>query len=378
MSENKFKKRILIFSTAYYPLVGGAEVAIKEITDRLPDYEFELITAKLKSGLPKVEKLGAVTVRRVGFGFFGDKVLLALFGFLVAVNRHRQKPYDLVWGMMASFGGLGAVLFKIFFPTVPFLLTLQEGDDLKEIEKKAWLIRPWFKNIFIKADYVQCISNYLADWAKSFLVTAPIVVVPNGVDLDIFHPMSNKFVLDYKMVVTTSRLVYKNGVDTLIEAMKYVGPGIRLSIIGDGPDRDKLEQKIKDLFLTERVEIVGFLPHRDLITFLKQADLFVRASRTEGLGNSFLEAMACGVPVIGTPVGGIVDFLHDKETGLIVRPEDPKRLAEKINFVFNPANQAEMEKIKSAGLTLVQQKYNWPDITLQMRAIFDLLTSSLT
>ena len=70
------KPRILIFSTAYLPFVGGAEVAIKEITDRLGDkYEFEMLTARLDSKLPKKERIGNVLVHR-----FGDKLTLALFG----------------------------------------------------------------------------------------------------------------------------------------------------------------------------------------------------------------------------------------------------------------------------------------------------------
>ena len=75
------KPRILIFSTAYYPLVGGAEVAIKEITDRLTDkYEFELITARLDRKLAKQEKVGAVLVHRVGFGNAFDKLIVAFLG----------------------------------------------------------------------------------------------------------------------------------------------------------------------------------------------------------------------------------------------------------------------------------------------------------
>jgi len=61
-------KRVLIFSTAYLPLIGGAEVAIREITDRATDFEFDLVCARLKPGLPSVEKIGRVTVYRVGFG----------------------------------------------------------------------------------------------------------------------------------------------------------------------------------------------------------------------------------------------------------------------------------------------------------------------
>ena len=67
MADNQ-ESRILIFSSAYFPLVGGAEVAVKEITQRLPDWQFDLITAKIKSGLADFEKMGNVNIYRVGFG----------------------------------------------------------------------------------------------------------------------------------------------------------------------------------------------------------------------------------------------------------------------------------------------------------------------
>jgi len=74
------KKTILIFSTAYLPLIGGAEIAVKEITDRLPDYEFTLITARLKKELPTEEKIGNVQVYRIGKGNAFDKFRLILDG----------------------------------------------------------------------------------------------------------------------------------------------------------------------------------------------------------------------------------------------------------------------------------------------------------
>src|SRR4051812_1794708 len=102
--SNSNKQKILIFSTAYYPLVGGAEVAIKEITDRLEEFEFDLITAKLQKNLPYFEKVGRVNVYRLGSGRpVFDKLLLPFRGAVLALKHHQSQNYILQWGMMVTF-----------------------------------------------------------------------------------------------------------------------------------------------------------------------------------------------------------------------------------------------------------------------------------
>ena len=94
-------KRILIFSTSYYPFVGGAEVAVKEITDRLMDIRFDLITAKQKNDLPAVEKRGNVNIYRLGLGFsLLDKLLLPFHGAIFALRLNKENHYDFFWCIM--------------------------------------------------------------------------------------------------------------------------------------------------------------------------------------------------------------------------------------------------------------------------------------
>ena len=105
--------RILIFSTAYFPFVGGAEVAVKEITDRISDHEFDMITARMSRKIPKFEKMGNVIVYRVGIGIpFFDKALLAILGHFKALKLHSKHSYGLVWSIMASYSGFAALAFK--------------------------------------------------------------------------------------------------------------------------------------------------------------------------------------------------------------------------------------------------------------------------
>src|SRR3989338_9428218 len=124
------KKRVLVFSTAYLPLIGGAEIAVKEITDRLPDVEFVMVTARLKKELPSVEKLGNVSVHRIGNGGSFDKLRLVFSGWKYALKLGK---FDAIWAIMASYGGFAALRYKKKNPCTPFLLTLQEGDSKWDI-----------------------------------------------------------------------------------------------------------------------------------------------------------------------------------------------------------------------------------------------------
>jgi hypothetical protein len=133
-------KKVLIFSLAYFPKhVGGAEVAIKEITDRIDpqDIEFHMVCLRFDSTLPAVEQVGNVLVHRIGFTTknpsMGDlkKYPLALnkylFQFLAAwkaARLHARYQYDGTWAMMAHSCGVPAAIFKLFYPQVPYILTL--------------------------------------------------------------------------------------------------------------------------------------------------------------------------------------------------------------------------------------------------------------
>src|SRR3989344_9522360 len=113
------KKKILIFSTAYLPLIGGAEIAVKEITDRLgDDFIFDLICARIKKELPAQEKIGKVNVYRMGCGCALDKYYLALCGHCFAAKIYKKNHYNAIWAIMASFGGFAAMFFKKKNPTV--------------------------------------------------------------------------------------------------------------------------------------------------------------------------------------------------------------------------------------------------------------------
>src|SRR3990167_11541520 len=103
--------RVLIFSLAYPPFIGGAELAVKEITDRISDIEFDLVTVNLDGKQLPQERLGNVTVYRIGNGR-SAKYFFPLSGFKKARALHQQRRYDAIWAIMANQAGLAALKFK--------------------------------------------------------------------------------------------------------------------------------------------------------------------------------------------------------------------------------------------------------------------------
>ena len=282
------------------------------------------------------------------YGHIWNKIYFIYRAWQEAEKIHRHKRFEVIWALMASYGGIAALLFKLNHPGVPLLLTLQEGDSEKHLVLgKFGLVGLFGKKIIQKANFIQPISKYLSDFAIKRGASCPIEVVPNGVNIDLFQTKyteleikilrDNLSIKDEYVVLTTSRLVYKNGVDILIKAIakiKESRPNIKLLIIGDGPELPKLKVISYKLKVDNNVLFLGQIPQKDLPIYFRVSDVFVRASRSEGLGNSFLEAMAAGIPVIGTPVGGIVDFLITGHTGLLANPEDSDDLAEKIRYTL--------------------------------------------
>lgn len=370
-------KRILIFSYAYAPLVGGAEVAVREITDRISssEIEFYMVTARPKNTLA-VEKIGNVTVYRVG-GIGG--LWKFLFPFVAArkgKKLHRERQYDAVWSIMAAYAGFAASFFKKQYPIVPFILTLQEGDPPEYIRHKVRFVRSMFKNIFKRADRVQVISSYLGQFAKEEGAHVAPVVIGNGVDVSLFskaravserQALRRLFGVDDNDIVlfTASRLVTKNAVDVVIKSLVLLPNEVKLVIAGNGPDRLMLDSLVKKLGLSSRVSFLGTVTYKDLPGWYQASTIFVRPSRSEGFGNVFAEAMAAGIPVVATAVGGIPDIVKDGVTGVICKVDDPKDLALKIEILI--ADHSLRQRLIQNGLALVQEKYDWNVIADRMK-----------
>lgn len=373
--------RVLIFSTAYYPHVGGAEVAIKEITDRLDSgYTFDLITAKMQKSLPDYERIGNVDVYRIGSGnVLLDKLLLTRLGAKKALSLHKENPYDVSWAMMASYGGYAACVFKNLVPDVPFVLTLQEGDDIAS--RKHGLVAYGWRKILKKADRLTVISNYLGEEAIKYGYLGPkSELVPNAVEVKRFEHGSDfeprrkivreelNFTDQDVVLITTSRLVEKNAVDDIINSLKSLPESVKLLIAGVGELEKTLRHLVSKEKLDSRVTFLGFIDQKDLPRYLWASDIFIRPSLSEGMGISFLEAMAAKLPVIAPNVGGIKDFLFDGQTGFICEVKSPQSIADQVKRIVSDKELAWV--VVENAKKMVDQNYDWQFIAPKMDAVF--------
>ena len=392
------KKKILIFSLAFFPKhVGGAEVAIKEITDRLSSdkYEFHLICNRFDSTLPKLEKIGNVMVHRIGlvkknptmadlhkFPLHLNKILFQFQAFFVAVKLHKKEKFDGIWAMMAHSCGVPAAKFKQAFPEVKYLLTLQEGDPPKYIESKMKFFGKSFDRAFTLADSVQVISTFLGKWAKRKGFSGEPILIPNAVNTRHFTQEYSKEELldvckdfgvknDNLLFVYNFSLVHKNYVDDVIRAVALLPEIVKFVVFGTGPDEMMLKTLTKELKVEDRILFRGQISHDTMPKYLKACDIFVRPSRSEGMGNSFIEAMAAELPVIATQKGGIVDFLfderrnpHKKTTGWAVDPDSPEQIKAVVEDIINSPDK--VRDVLARAKAMVIEKYDWNLIAKKM------------
>ncbi len=395
-------RRVLIFSLNYYPrFIGGAEVALKEITDRIApeEIEFHMVTLRFDSDLPETERIGNVTVHRIGFTKKGasiadlkkfplhlNKHWYQFAAALAAGRLHRQYRFDGIWAMMAHSTGIPAGLFKTFHPEVKYLLTLQEGDPPEHIERLARPVWPLFVRAFTKADYLQPISHFLLAWARRMGFRGDAKVIPNAVDVAHFereYPQADIDAFKKKLgkkpgdvfLITTSRLVHKNAVDDCIRALALLPENVHFIIYGIGPDGDMLKMLARKEGVETRTHFEGQIGHALMPLALRASDIFIRPSRSEGMGNSFVEAMAAGLPVIATQEGGIADFLFDEKrnpdketTGWAVSKNAPQEIAESVKEII--AHPEKVRNVRETAKKMVEERYDWNLIAGEMRNLF--------
>lgn len=384
----------------YYPkFVGGAEVAVKEIVERQEKgkYEFHMLTLRFDSSLPKYEVIHGIHVHRIGFTrsvlnisdlrkfpLFLNKYYFQLFAAFYAMRLHLKYKFDATWAMMAHSCGVPAGIFKIFFPKVKYILTLQEGDPPGHIEKLASPFFPpistisywFFKNGFRRADMVQTISTFLEKWATRMGNTKYHTVIPNGVDVAKFTQEFSvqeleavKDTLGRKegetWLITTSRLVHKNAIDDCIRAIQLLGSNFHFAVLGIGPDEDKLKNLAKELGVQDRIHFLGQMQYDEIPKYLKACDIFIRPSRSEGMGNSFVEAFAARIPVIATTEGGLSDLIFDGGTAFAVPANSPHDIQRQVMQIIS--NKVNTEKIVHSAYHFALERFSWDLVAKRMQ-----------
>ena len=147
---------------------------------------------------------------------------------------------------------------------------------------------------------------------------------------------------------------------------------VRLMIVGDGPERSQIERAARDFRLQDRVTLLGHV--QDVRSCYRRADVLAISSLTEGSPNVLLEAMAAGVPVIATSVGGIPEVVTDKETGLLVGPRDPQAMASAINLLFS--NPVLARRLACNAQELIRQQYSPQDRAQFLLGLYERISRS--
>ncbi|MEV6491756.1 glycosyltransferase [Actinoplanes sp. NPDC051633] len=208
-----------------------------------------------------------------------------------------------------------------------------------------------------------------------------LTLVPAGVDSDHFTPEGPAVERDPERprILSVGRLVERKGFGDVIQAMRYV-PGAECVVVG-GPPPDQLAadpQAVKLRALAEkydvsdRVRLIGAVPSKDMPRWYRSADLLVAAPWQDQFGLSTLEAMACGVPVIGTAVGGLNETVVDGLTGDLVPARDPRALGGALRRLIN--DKVRRFAYGTAALDRARQAYSWKRVASQLGSVYSAVT----
>jgi glycosyltransferase involved in cell wall biosynthesis len=239
--------------------------------------------------------------------------------------------------------------------------------------KPLW---PLFTRAFTLADVVQPISKFLAEWARRRGVPDDrIVLVHNGAnprDLADDTDPSAVAELQQKLgkragdiwLVNTARLVNQKANDDTIRALASLPDNVKLLLVGDGPEELPLRSLAAELQLSDRVMFTGKVDRSQVTLYRRASDIFVGPSRSEGLGNAFLSAMASRLPVVATREGGLDEFISE-DTAWPVEKDSPEQIAAAVRNILGHPDH--VREITDRARALVEREYNWDAVAAAMQ-----------
>ena len=324
--------RILCITNDFGPRAGGIETFVIGLIQRVPHARVIVYT----SAQDNSESYDRKWLDDFGIEVIRDnaKILLPTPGVAYCVKAIvRERNISTVFfGAAAPLGLLSRGLRKA---GVQHIVALTHGHEVWW--SKVWPFTLAMKSISRQVNHL----TYLGEFTRSAIANSvtkeaaqSMVKIAPGIDTDHFSPqdareLRNELGLtEKKVIVSVGRLVHRKGQDVLIEAMPAIirdVPEAHILMIGEGPYRSYLENRVKALEIQERVTFIGRIQYADLPRYICAGDLFVMPSRSrlaglevEGLGIVYLEASACGLPVIAGDSGGAPDAVIEGQTGLVV------------------------------------------------------------
>ena len=369
---------------ACYASVGGSGVVAAELARGLSDRGHRTHVISSDTPFRLRESDAGVRFHRVetpGYPLFREpQYLLALANRLVQVARayrldiihahyaipHAAAAYLARQILAASSGGA---------KTVPRTITTLHGTDVTILGSDP-SYRETVAFCIDQSDEVTAVSASLrADTKRDMPVTRDITVIPNFVDFDVYCRKPDPALrarlcpADERLVIHISNLRPVKQVDAVVRVFAQIRHAVpaRLLIVGEGPELGRAEQLMNELGVTAHVELVG--EAQDVVGLLSVSDLFLLPSLQESFGLSALEAMACGVPVVASNVGGLPEVVTDGVTGFLHPPDQVTRMAESaIRILSDPALHARMA---AEGVRLAMERFSANRIVPQYEALYE-------
>ena len=239
----------------------------------------------------------------------------------------------------------------------------------------------WFQDLYnltgtrftySAADRIICYTDTEKKELISMGVKAnKISVIHNGINTDHFVPAASP-AYDKRELLWIGRYAKGKGVDYLIDAfsiLKSRFPGIHLTMVGRGPDKDKIVEKIDRLKLTQDITLKDFIPNSEIVSLYQSSSIFVLPSLEEGVPRTILEAMACGIPVVCTRLPQLVDIVDG--SGILVPLRDVDSLVQGISEILSDASIARI--LGENGRENVVENYSWTDTVQKTIQLYEEL-----
>lgn len=329
--------RVLMLNYEYPPLGGGTAVAneylLKEFAKQ-PNLKLDLVTSS--ADIYRQEQFSKnINIYRLNIGKKNKRLhqqtminLISYFIHSTIFTLKHKNDYDLIHAFSGLPGSITAYLSGL-----PYIISFRGAEESGYESRRDLLlkiIKPILALIYSRAKKLDANSQYLKNLVLKSFPGLKIDVINNGVDSRIFYP-AKRWPLQ-PVIFCSSRMGERKGVKYLIQAMPQVlikFPQAKLILVGEGSEKDKIKQLVKNLKISSSVIFKGRLNHQQLAKLYRNSRLFVLPSLSESQSNALLEAIASGLPIVATDIGGNPELVT-KTNGLLVPPADSQAITEAI------------------------------------------------